>query len=103
MDKENEVKIAKTTVERAVVRMLVPRRTMTRSEINDQEKGEDMASELGAKDGNPTSQPSSPVASSMRVGTAAKEEIDDKESIPRNASRMSRVSGAASERIVEVD
>lgn len=86
MEKDQEVTIPRNTNERAVVRMLVPRRTMTRSEINDAEKGDDVNSESGAKE-NPTSQPSSPVASSKKDV-----EIDDKESIPRNASRMSRVS-----------
>ena len=101
IEKDQEVKIEKNTNERALVRMLVPRRTMTRSEINDQEK-EDVASESGAKEGHGASQPSSPVASS-KAGAAAQDETADKESIPRNASRMSRVSQAASERIVEVD
>ena len=103
MEKDQEVKIEKNTNERALVRMLVPRRTMTRSEINDQDK-EDVASESGAKDAHATSQPSSPVASSKAgAAAAAGDEVADKESMPRNASRMSRVSQAASERIVEVD
>ena len=102
MEKDQEVKIEKNTNERAVVRMLVPRRTMTRSEINDQDK-EDVASESGAKEAHATSQPSSPVASSKAGAAAANDDTADKESMPRNASRMSRVSQAASERIVEVD
>ena len=100
MEKDQEVKIDKNTNERAVVRMLVPRRTMTRSEVADEEQ-KDLASESGAKE-DPMSKPSSPV-NSQKPGTANKDDEEEK-SIPRNASRLSRASaGAASERIVEIE
>lgn len=60
---EQEVKIEKNTNERAVVRILVPKRTMTMSEMRDKDE-EEKGSPAKAEGEDGSQQPSSPVASS---------------------------------------
>ena len=102
---EQEVRIEKNTNERAVVRILVPKRAMTLSEINAHDRIGDAASETPAKEGEgaASEQPSSPVASS-KSKTEAKADTSAKDA---SASQLrndeSGLQRQPSERIIETD
>mmetsp|Transcript_41329 Transcript_41329/g.54346 ORF Transcript_41329/g.54346 Transcript_41329/m.54346 type:complete len:165 (-) Transcript_41329:516-1010(-) len=103
---EQALRIEKNTNERAVVRILVPKRSMTLSEMNAQDRADDQTETPVKDEDGVSAQPSSPMASSKSRNVAdAKSAKDDgavssKSQLNQNASGLSR---QPSERIIEVD
>lgn len=96
---EKTVEIEKNTNERAVVRILVPKRTMTLSEYNAEQRQEEGEAESPKKEGEEEKADKSGDASANEGKDEAKaEEAENKSNQKRSASRLSRV---PSEKIIE--
>ena len=103
---EQEVKIEKNTNERAVVRILVPKRTMTMSEMRDKEEEEKGTPGKDGEEGA-SQQPSSPVASNKSKPAEVSAKDGGADGRASTSQLREDTSGMlnrdASERIVEVD
>ena len=92
-----EVAVEKNTNEKALVRIMVPKRTMTLSEYNAEQKAEEAESPEKAKEGEEGQDKS---GEASRAISPDEGEKDQSRASPQPASRLSRV---PSERIIETD
>ena len=103
---EVEVEVKKNTNERAIVRILVPRRTMTLSEINaENKKGDDdgEGEEGVAKDGEDVNKSAENADYNDKRASDANLKVNDTRSDATGSRAASRLSRVPSERIVETD